>query len=291
MVTATARDRLVFGLVRWSGLPFLLRETVQRTRTTILLYHEITSEELDLHLSVLCKRYNFIPLRQYVTALRSGRTSSLPPKSMVITLDDGLRSNYALLDVFREHHVTPTIFVCSGIVGTNRKFWTTAVDDRNEIERLKRVPDEGRLEALAPLGYTEAMLFPERSALSDAEIIEMRDIVDFQSHTVFHPILNQCSDERSRREIFESKQTLEHDFGFDIYALAFPNGDYSERDVGYVRDAGYQCALTVEAGLNDPNADPFRLRRLSISTEASESAIVVKACPTLRQVKRHVLGR
>jgi peptidoglycan/xylan/chitin deacetylase (PgdA/CDA1 family) len=273
--TAAAR-RLLFGLVRWSGLSFLLRETVQRTRTTILLYHRIDPEALDLHLSVLGKRYHFIPLRDYVEALRSGRASSLPPKSMVITLDDGLRSNYALLDVFRNHHVTPTIFICSGIVGTNRKFWTLAVENDGEKERLKRVSDEARIEALASLGYAETASFPDRCALSRAEIAEMRDTVDFQPHTVFHPVLTRCSDERSQREIVESKEMLEREFGFDVYALAFPNGDYSEREVEYVRNAGYRCALTVEMGLNDACTDPFRLRRICIPATASASEIVVK---------------
>src|SRR5674476_1094300 len=170
MSTEAPSHQIRSALVRWSGLPFLLRETVQRRRTTILFYHDIGPEALDLQLSVLSKRYSFIPLRDYVKALQSGRVSSLPPKSMVVTLDDGFCSNYALLDVFRKHHVTPTIFICSGIVGTNRKFWTLAVGNRDEKERLKRVHDEARLQALASLGYTETASFAERHALSRAEI-------------------------------------------------------------------------------------------------------------------------
>lgn len=281
MSSAAARRRLIFGLLRWSGLAFLFREALQRTRTTVLAYHDISPEALDLHLSVLGKRYHFIPLRDYAEALRSGRVGSLPPKSMVITLDDGLRSNYSLLDVFRKHRVTPTIFICSGIVGTNRKFWTAAVDSREEVERLKHVPDRTRVDVLASLGYAETASFPQRYALSLAEVAEMQCDVDFQPHTAFHPILNQCSDERSRREIVESKETLEQEFGLDVYAFAFPNGDYSRREIEYVRSAGYQCAVTVETGLNDARSDPFRLRRLFIQTTASESEVVVKACSPL----------
>lgn len=290
MSAAAARRRLLFGIVRWSGLPLLLRETVQRAQTTIVFYHDIGPEALDLQLSVLGKRYHLIPLRDYAEALRSGRVDLLPPKSMVITLDDGLCSNYALLDVFRRHHVTPTIFICSGIVGTHRRFWISAIEGRDETERLKRVPDEVRLKALAAVGYTETASFPERSALSRAEITEMRGSVDFQSHTVYHPVLTQCSDERSRCEIVESKQMLEEDLGLDVYAFAFPNGDYSEREIEYVRSAGYQCAVTVDAGLNGANADPFRLKRLWISESASESEIVVKACPVVLRLKRFIFG-
>jgi len=279
MITEPAKRRLIFGMLRWSGLAFLFRVAMQRTRTTILAYHDISPEALDLHLSVLGKRYHFIPLRDYAAALQSDRVGSLPPRSMVITLDDGLRGNYALLDVFRKHHVTPTIFICSGIVGTNRKYWwTAAADSHADLTRLKRVPDEVRLEVLASLGYDETASCPERYALSRAEIAGMRDSVDFQPHTVFHPILNQCSNERSLREIVESKEMLEQEFGLDVFAFAFPNGDYSQREIEYLRSAGYQCAVTVETGLNDATSDPFRLRRLFIQTAASESEVIVKAC-------------
>jgi peptidoglycan/xylan/chitin deacetylase (PgdA/CDA1 family) len=257
----------------------LVRETVQRRQTAILFYHDISPEALDLHLSVLGKAFRFISLREYSEALQSGDTRSLPPKSVVITLDDGLRGNYALLDVFRKHRVTPTIFISSGIVGTNRKFWTTAIESRGEIEHLKCVPDATRLEALASHGYTETDTFPLRSALSRKEIAEMRDTVDFQPHAVLHPVLIRCSDERARSEIVDSKAMLEQEYGFDVYAFAYPNGDYSEREIEYLQSAGYQCAVTVEYGLNDAGSDPFRLKRLSISETASPSEILVKACP------------
>lgn len=274
------------AIVRWSGLPLLLRETVQRKRTTILLYHDIAPEALDRQLSILGKRYNFITLRDYVGALRSGRTRSLPPKSMVVTFDDGHCGNYALLEVFRRHRVKPTIFICTGVVGTSRKLWTLAVEDGAEKKRLKRLPDEARLDALASVGFTETASFAERSALSSEEIDEMRDTVDFQPHTVFHAVLTRCSDERSRSEIVESKETLERDFGFDVYAFAFPNGDYAEREIENVRDAGYLCALTTELGLNGARADPFRLRRVCIPSATTDSAIIVAACPSIGQFKR-----
>ena len=143
MNSAAAGRRLLFGLVRWSGIAYLLRETLGRSRTAVLLYHAIAPEALEVHLSVLGRRYRFISLRDYAEACESGRTSSLPPKSMVITLDDGLRSNRELLDVFRKHQLTPTIFTCTGIVNTHRRFWWTApIENDNEIERLKRIPDE-----------------------------------------------------------------------------------------------------------------------------------------------------
>ena len=83
---------------------------------------------------------------------------------------------------------------------------------------------------------------------------------------------------------------LEEEFGFDVYAFAFPNGDYSAREIEYVRSAGYLCALTTEVGLNGARADPSRLRRIC-TADGSASVIIVSACPTIRRLKQLVGGK
>jgi peptidoglycan/xylan/chitin deacetylase (PgdA/CDA1 family) len=101
---------------------------------------------MDRHLGWLRRRYNIIALEDYLR-WRRGETATLPPRALVISLDDGHASNAALLDVFRRHRVRPTIFLCSDIVGTLRRFWWQAVPDEAERQRLKRLPDEQRLAA------------------------------------------------------------------------------------------------------------------------------------------------
>jgi len=104
----------------------------------------------------------------------------------------------------------------------------------------------------------------------------MKAVTDFQSHTVFHPILPGCSMERARREIVESKEALESEHGLKIYALAYPNGDYSEREVGLLHNAGYTCGLTMDPGFNDSKTDAFRLRRVALSDDAGVNEVIVK---------------
>jgi len=270
--------RAAYACVRWSGLPFIIRETVQRRRVTILYHHDIDPATLEAQLRVLRERYNFVGLRACVEAIRSGRMDTLPPKPLVLTLDDGCRDNFDLLDVFREFAVTPTIFLCSGIAGTARRFWWSALDDMASVERLKGVPDSDRMAALSALGFEEGAESPERAALSRPEIQQMRDAVDFQAHTVYHPILTRCDDERSWQEISGSMEALKRDFGLDIFALAYPNGDYSDREVAFASKAGYLCAVTTDLGLNGPGTDPYRLRRIHLPMDASTNETIVRAC-------------
>jgi poly-beta-1,6-N-acetyl-D-glucosamine N-deacetylase len=280
--------RSFWSVLRWSGLPLLVRHALQRGRVTILYYHDIDPADLSRQLSILGERYHFIRLRDYVDARLSGDMHALPEQALVVTFDDGLKGNYDLLEVFRRHGVVPTIFLTSGIVGTNRRFWTMMPSDRSEVERLKRVPDPERLAALASMGHAETDTFPERSALSRAEVDEMKGSVEFQSHTVLHPILPMCSDERAWTEIADSKSDLERDYGLDIYALAYPNGAFSERVIGLSKRAGYRCAVTTVPGLNDAHPDLFRLRRLSIPDDASRDEVIAKASGLSDYLKRIV---
>jgi peptidoglycan/xylan/chitin deacetylase (PgdA/CDA1 family) len=258
---------LCFLLLRCTGVPFLLRELHQRRRLTILVYHDPPADAFDRHLVQLKSLYRIIPLRLALDAL-AGR-APLPPKALVLTLDDGHRGNADLIPEIRRRRVPVTIFLCSSIVGTAEPFWFKTVDNP---EWLKRLPDEERLSALAGVRQTD-----ERQALSCHEVELMRSEIDFQSHTATHALLPRCRDHKAEAEIAGSKHDLEERFGFDIYAIAYPNGDYSPRDAAFARDAGYRCALTVDWRANGRDTDLFALRRLNMSDGAGPSELVMKA--------------
>jgi len=289
----------MFATLRWSGLAFLVRETIQRHRVTIVDYHEVTPDILDHHLTVLRKRYNFLALRDYVEAVQSGGVGALPAKPLVVTIDDGHKSVYELADVCRRHGVRPTVFLCSGIVGTARGFWWRTARSLEEATRWKRMDHDARMEVLASRGFSETRDFPERTALSRSEIDETREVFDFQAHTVFHPILTTCSDERSWFEIERAKRDLEQEYGLDVYAFAYPDGAYSDREIGYLLGTGYTCAVTTDAGYNGSNPDLYRLKRIGMGETGStwlpsESAarttdaneVVVRACGLLASLKQ-----
>jgi len=195
----------------------------------------------------------------------------------VVTFDDGHLGNAAIAPIFRQHNVIPTIFLCSAIVGTQRRFWWLAHDDHAEMVRLTRIPDGERLQHLAETGFVEDRSYEDRQSLSNEEIEALRGMVDFQSHTRFHPILPECATGRVEDEIIGSRAELENNFGLAIYALAYPNGDYSDREIAIAEKSGYGCALTLGAGYNTGHTPLFRLQRLQLSDVADENELVVKA--------------
>lgn len=270
--------KIPFLLLRLTGIPFFIREVIQRKKVTIVNFHDISPDRADRHLRVLSSKYNIIPLQDYVRAKEAGTVDELPPKSLIITMDDGHKSNYELKPLLERYDIPATIFLCSGIVDTNRHFWWSHKTDNDySREDLKKIPNKERLEILRGFGFEQTKEFDDRQALSKNDIEDMKAMVDFQSHTEFHPVLPNCTTSEAYKEISQSKKDLEEKYGLKIYALSYPNGDYSDRDISIAKKEGYTCGITVDVGFNSQNTDVFKLKRFSIRDGSDINELLVKA--------------
>ena len=171
------------------GIPLLIREWICRNRVAILLYHDVQPEVFAKHIAYLSHYYQIISLGTLVSAIYNKDFSQIPPKSVVITIDDGHASNFALLPVIKQYGIRPTIYVCTQIIRTHRHFWFKIVG-QSKKERLKRLPNGERLTFLKDFtNFEPEKEYQDRQALNIDEIKEMMQVVDFQPHTQFHSIL------------------------------------------------------------------------------------------------------
>jgi peptidoglycan/xylan/chitin deacetylase (PgdA/CDA1 family) len=263
---------VVAGAIRWSGLAAVVRNTWARRRASIVIYHDPPPALLEEHLRYLAPRYGLTTLSAVVDALRSGDWSRLPPKPLVVTIDDGHAGNARLTDVLRRHGLVPTIFLTSAIVGTERSFWFEGLDAPTAAA-LKLVPNAERLAAVEDLAPAAG---GRRQALSAAEIEALRGACEFGSHTRFHPILPMCTDAEAEAEIAGSKSEVEALAGAPCRHFAYPNGAYTERDVRLARDAGFDSARTVDVGWVGRRTDPHRLPTLSVADDVSVTELAAE---------------
>jgi peptidoglycan/xylan/chitin deacetylase (PgdA/CDA1 family) len=264
-------------LIRLSGLSFAVNTILMRKKIGILVYHDPKPEDLDRHLNYLSKRYRFITLQHLVNAIRSQDVTTLPRRSLVITFDDGYKGNYHLLGVFEKYRIVPTIYLCSRIAATGRHFWFK--EKGLDPESLKGCPNRERLRILENrFGFRPSQEYPEdeRQSLSREEIIAMKNFVDFQAHTCFHPILPACDAGESEQEILGSKQDVELIKGAECSHFAYPNGDYSARDIALLKKAGYLSARTIDHGWNDAGTNPYILRAIGVTDSASINLLSVQ---------------
>jgi len=264
------KQALAAGIVRWTGFGALQRFLFARRGVSIVVYHDPDPDILRQHLAWYAKRYSFTTLDAVANAMETGRWGDFPPYPLVVTFDDGHKNNAKLEPLFREFGVRPTIYLCSRIVGTTRPYWwKTAAADRIGVETLKRVSDPERRRRLAEAGNDPDREAGSRQSLTWDEVHRMAQTCDYGAHTRTHPILLQCDDRRCTEEIALCKTELEAATGQPCGHFAFPNGDFSEREVDAIRRAGYRTARTIDPGWNGPKTDPLRLKAVPITDDAS----------------------
>ena len=253
-----------------SGMPLFIREWVCRNRVAILLYHDPKPTVFAKHIAYLSRHCTVISLDTLVAAIHQKDFSEIPPKSVVITIDDGHAGNIALLPIFKQYGIRPMLYVCTQIIDTHRHFWFK-IDGQSkaEKERLKRLPNAERLMHLKRTAdFEPERVYPDRQALDIAEMQAMAENVDFQPHTRFHPILPRCPETECKHEILESKTDLETLLGRECSHFSYPNGDYTEREVEIVKTGGFRSARTTDIGWNTLDTPLYRLKAIPITDDA-----------------------
>lgn len=131
-----AKRAVVSTIARTAPLTWRWRK---RGSLVVLMYHRVlpksslerkteqpgmyvSPETLDLHLNELKRRFELVPLDEWVQ--RAKRGAALPRLACAITFDDGWRDNYDFaLPVLAKHGAPATIFLVSTYIGMTYRFW------------------------------------------------------------------------------------------------------------------------------------------------------------------------
>ena len=160
-----------------------------------------------------------------------------PAKPVVITFDDGLQDFYtAALPVLRKYGMSATVYLPTACIGqTARKFHG-------------------------------------RDCMTWAQVRDShREGIAFGSHTVTHPQLKALADGAIRRELEDSKKTLEDELGAPVssfsYPYAFPETDipFRSRLRAMLEETGYSDGVSTIIGTAGRRNDPYFLRRIPVN--------------------------
>jgi peptidoglycan/xylan/chitin deacetylase (PgdA/CDA1 family) len=121
------------------------------------------------------------------------------------------------------------------------------------VAAAKALSPDGREAALAALekllgGYQ----VPDFAGMmSWDQIRELhREGHEIGSHSLTHPLLPDLPDARVKEEVEGSRRELSRIIGAEVRSFCYPNGSYDARALRAVADAGYECAVTTNWGLN-----------------------------------------
>jgi len=107
------------------------------------------------------------------------------------------------------------------------------------------------------------------------------EVFEVGAHTVTHPFLAECSSEVIRRELRDSRQTLEDILGRCVDCVSIPNGSIDERVLELAYECGYEFVFTSETRLNSGEPASRTIGRVAVRSETSAETVTQWANGTL----------
>jgi peptidoglycan/xylan/chitin deacetylase (PgdA/CDA1 family) len=275
---------------------------------TVLVYHSIEdANRFEEQIDYLLRAKHPVSLDNVVDAA-AGR-GGLPSRAVLITFDDGDRSLMdAALPVLKDRGLGAVTFVIAGLLDSDEPYWwhkaetlaemggkSSGFDDLPPAKipwALKEVPDDERLALLAELSQTAKGSPPPKPQLLSEELPMLESAgLTIGNHTLTHPILPRCDDDKVEAEIHQAHDILTAALGHAPRAFAYPNGDTDPRVVRTLRALGYEAAFLFDHRLSQvPPPDPLNISRLRVdsTTSLDRFRIVVSG---LHSALHHALGR
>jgi len=252
LIPGAGRKQVWFGFVNryvfWRGARSGMsrRRWQQTTRgVPVLMYHAFSEGEEDDRYVISRRRfarqlrllralrYRVLDFEELARLLRAGEAP--PPRSVVLTIDDGYADNLEIaLPLLARHRAPATLFLVSRRLGGWNE-WTT----RGAVAK--------------------------RPLLSAEEVERIRgEWVAIGAHTRTHPRLTEVEPERLEGEIGGSGEDLEALLGQPVPTFAYPYGKFDRKVVAAAAGAGYAAACTVESRLARLGDDPLEIPRVEI---------------------------
>jgi len=222
----------------------------EETIIPILTYHNFTKDESSSYnINILefekqmdylaAHNYSVISLSELFKGLREGQ---LPPKPIVITIDDGFKSSFTLAyPVLKKYNFPATLFVYTDFIEKNSYSLTW-----EEIREM-----------------TKNNIEIGSHTLSHCNLLKYKKNENYETYL-----------DRIRREIIFSKEILESKMGGKVKFFAYPYGVYSPIIKDIVIQAGYEGILNANSMSNNLNADPFSLNRQIISGQSPLNSFI-----------------
>ncbi len=289
-------------------LAILMYHGVEPVALTPPCWHVLDAAEFRRQLEYVQGAYQVLPLVEALERLEAG---TLPDRAATLTFDDGT-GNLATqaAPILRSLGLPAAFFLATGPMGTSETLWPDrlwlafartehpevdltpfglgphsldSAADRGAafaaaVDFFKALPDDRRIEqtewlidALGQRADTDPGPF-EMLSWPQAHDLSADGLVTLHPHTVTHPILSRCSDEKVQREIADSCGALERETGCTQQVFAYPNGrvqDFDERAKQALRGLGVRWALSTVEGFADRDSDPLALPRLCIGSDLS----------------------
>ncbi len=272
------REQLARVLERVKAPEVILRarKRLKRPFLGVLTYHSVgdpgdsypydaetldaTPDQFDRQLQLLAEHFTVIGVDELVACLRG---EPLPPNAVMITFDDGYKSNLTVVTpMLQKYGFKAVFFVATNFITERRAYWWDRVNyilkktdaERVELEYPEKVTldlTDRKAAILKALGLAKetfgmdmekylagladaagvpwsedaSRAVAEELILSWDDLREMRAAgMDIESHTRAHRVLGTLAEEDLRDELAGSREDIGREVGLAARTIAYPVG-------------------------------------------------------------------
>lgn len=212
------------------------RREVWTSEVPILEYHAfstkqehdvwfVTADAFEKQLRYLLEHgYSTISFQELAKAWHEHRP--LPPKPVIISIDDGYMNNYTIAyPLLKKYKMKASIFLTTKMIGA----------DANHF------------------GWPEI------------REMEGSGLVTFEAHGVSHQNLTKISEEHARRELVDAKRVLEEKLEHPVVAYSYPGGYNNAKIRQMVEEAGYFFGTVGKGGYASMSQGAYELQRIIVN--------------------------
>jgi peptidoglycan/xylan/chitin deacetylase (PgdA/CDA1 family) len=244
--------RLIIKLLIKLNLAALasFKKSIQRdnkiNNVYILMYHRVNDyrkNEMSVPVREFRKQVAWLKKRG-IQSMRMAELESTAPvvdlktPRVIFTFDDGYEDNYSeALPILKEFGYTAIFYIPYECIGKVDMF---------------------------PRDIRESNCLEHNRIMDWEQVIRIhREGMEIGSHTLSHNDLKKMSDQKAKREIFESKKMIEEKLGSKISSFCYPGGHFNDKHINWVEEAGYFSACTTKNGFYQ-NESLFRIPRIAV---------------------------
>ncbi|PIR12732.1 hypothetical protein COV49_04340 [Candidatus Falkowbacteria bacterium CG11_big_fil_rev_8_21_14_0_20_39_10] len=247
-MTKSRIKQIIYFILNFISIVFLPKK-----RAVILLYHYI--DDSGLYLSVSSKDfkkqmqylrqygYNVISLEKLYSIII--KKKEIPKKTVVLTFDDGLKSQFKnAWPVLKKYNLPATFFASPHLLG----------------KRLNNMEDK------------------PQEVMGEEELLELSksELIDIEPHAMTHRELTSLSLDEAKKEIIDSKKDLERLLNKKCEFFAYPRGAFNSEIINILRKENFKSAVSVKEGVAGRNSNLFKLPRNTIHGQMTEIEFIGK---------------
>lgn len=250
----------------------------KRNSLRVLAYHEVPDPTMfEQQMRFVSGHFETLSAEDVV----EGRRESDHP-AVWVTFDDGDRTVAEVAQpILDQLNIRATAFICPAFVDKDEPFWwdlvsfafahlnrATGLDlASDEVERMKRAPDDVRRERLAQIADTvlnEGKKPPSGRHMTSGQLAHWTASGHtLGNHTWDHPILDMCSASAQRSQIERAHEMIAA-WSDGPLLFAYPNGNGTEASLSFLRQLDYDCAVLFDHRI-DHIKDPLRMSRIRVN--------------------------